>query len=245
MPAPLIASTTYPADDVGDRVNLPPEYIASVRRAGGRAVLVPPGEPDVAGLLDTVDGVLLTGGGDIDPSLWGGPEHETVYMTSVVRDSMEIELARLAVERGVPLLAICRGMQVLNVALGGTLHVHVPDVVGESVVHRLPPPDDIMRPGWKGAVPHSIELAPDSRLADVLGTTDIEPMSWHHQAVDELGEGLRAVAHAPDGIIESIELDGHPNVTAVQWHPELTAADDPTQARLFEALVASAASVRA
>ena len=245
MPAPLIAITTYPADDVVDRINLPPEYADCVRRAGGRAVLVPPGESDVAGLLDTVDGVLLTGGGDIDPSLWGGPEHETVYMTSVVRDSMEIELARLAVERGVPLLAICRGMQVLNIALGGTLHVHVPDVVGESVVHRLPPPGGVVRPGWKGALPHPISVDPGSKLADVLRATQVEPMSWHHQAVNELGDGLRAVAHAPDGIVESVEMDRHPCLLAVQWHPELTAADDPTQARLFDTFVSAAASVRA
>jgi putative glutamine amidotransferase len=242
---PLIAITTYPADDSADRINLPPEYVDCVRRAGGRAVLVPPGEPDVRGLLDNVDGVLLTGGGDIDPSLWDGPAHETVYMTSIVRDSMEIELARLAVERATPLLAICRGMQVLNVALGGTLHVHVPDVVGDSVTHRLPPPGGVVHPGWKGATPHSVSVEPSSRLADVLCATEVEPMSWHHQAVDRLGEGLRAVAWAPDGIVESIELDGHPSLFAVQWHPELTAADDPTQARLFETFVSAAAAVHA
>ncbi len=238
MPAPLIAITTYGPDEVVDRINLPEEYVSCVRAAGGRAVLVPPGEPDVAGLLDVVDGLVLTGGGDIDPSVWGGPTHEKVYMTDAGRDSMEIALARLAVERGLPLLAICRGTQVLNVALGGTLHVHVPDVVGEDVLHRTQPP---------GPVPHPISVDASSRLASLLGAAEIEPMSWHHQAVDRLGSGLRAVARAPDGIIEAVEVidvGGHPWLFGVQWHPELTATADPTQARLFDAFV-GASLVRA
>lgn len=245
MKAPLIAITTYGPDETVDRINLPAEYVESVRRAGGRAVLVPPGEPDVGGLLDSVDGLMLTGGGDIDPSVWDGPAHETVYMTDVSRDSVEISLAKVAVERGVPLFAICRGIQVLNVALGGTLHVHVPDAVGESVRHRLPPPEGGVKIGWKGAIPHGIKVVPDSRLYGIMRTMNIEPMSWHHQAVDDLGEGLRAVAWAPDGIVEAVELEGHPFLLAVQWHPELTSAVDETQARLFDAFVAAAASVHA
>jgi len=232
--APMIAITTYPADDASlGRVNLPKEYIDAVRAAGGRAVLVPPGESDPSGLLDVVDGIVLTGGGDIDPALWNGRSHEAVYMTDTARDSLEISLARLAVERGVPMLCICRGTQVLNVALGGTLHVHVPDVVGESVLHRLPP---------REPVPHPVAVEASSELARILGTTEIEPMSWHHQAIDRPGAGLRAVAWAPDGIIEAVELTGHPRLLAVQWHPELTSGGDPTQAALFDAFVAAASS---
>jgi putative glutamine amidotransferase len=232
MPAPLIAITTYQADDASmGRVNLPREYVDAVRRAGGRAVLVPPGESDSSGLLDAVDGLVLTGGGDIDPALWNGPSHETVYMTDAPRDSLEIELARLAVERSVPMMCICRGVQVLNVALGGTLHVHVPDVVGEGVAHRSPP---------REPVAHLVSVEPSSELARVLGATEIKPMSWHHQAIDQLGGGLRAVAWAPDGIVEAVEHVSHPSLIAVQWHPELTSATDPTQAALFDAFVSAA-----
>jgi putative glutamine amidotransferase len=230
---PLIAITTYAADaESQQRVNLPREYVDSVRRAGGRALLVPPGETDPSGLLDAVDGVLLTGGGDIDPSVWHGPSHETVYMTDDARDSMEVELARLAVARRVPTMCICRGIQVLNVALGGTLHVHLPDVVGDEVMHRLPP---------REPVPHRIDVDPASELARLIGATDVEPMSWHHQSIDRLGEGLRAVAWAPDGVIEAVEHTAHPALIAVQWHPELTASSDPTQAVLFGTFVSFAA----
>src|SRR5687767_6565160 len=215
MSAPLIAITTYPADESAPgRVNLPIEYVDAVRRAGGRAVLVPPGEPDPSGLLDTVDGLVLTGGGDIDPSRWGGASHPTVYMTDTRRDDLELELARLVVEREVPTFAICRGVQVLNVALGGSLHLHVPDVFGESVTHRLPP---------REPVPHAISLDADSKLARIIGAIEIEPMSWHHQAIDRLGEGLRVAAVAPDGVVEALEHESHPSLIAVQWHPELTA----------------------
>jgi len=234
MVPPLIAITTYPADGDG-RVSLPVEYVDSVRRAGGRTLLIAPGEPDPSGLVDLVDGLVLTGGGDVDPALWGGPEHETVYQTDPARDSFELELVRLAVQRGVPTLAICRGLQVLNVALGGSLHVHVPDVVGDAVTHRLPP---------REPVAHRVCVDEGCTLALALGATDIAPMSWHHQAVDRLGEGLRVVAHAPDGVIEAVELDGHPWLLGVQWHPELTAHTDPTQAALFEGLVEAASLKR-
>jgi putative glutamine amidotransferase len=234
VPAPLIAITTYPADDASfGRVNLPREYVDAVRRAGGRAVLVPPGESDPSGLLGAVDGLVLTGGGDIDPKLWDGPSHETVYMTDGPRDSLEIELARLAVGRSVPTMCICRGAQVLNVALGGTLHVHLPDVVGETVRHRMPPREPIA---------HPVTVESSSELARILGATEITPMSWHHQAIDRLGAGLRAVAWAPDGIVEAVELVAQPSLIAVQWHPELTAATDPTQAALFDAFVGAASS---
>ena len=234
MAAPLIAITTYPADDASlGRVNLPREYVDAVRRAGGRAVLVPPGESDPSGLLVAVDGLVLTGGGDIDPALWNGPSHEAVYMTDGARDSLEIELARLAVDRSVPTMCICRGVQVLNVALGGTLHVHLPDVVGETVRHRLPP---------REPVTHPVTVEASSELARVLGATEIAPMSWHHQAIHRLGAGLRAVAWAPDGVVEAVELIAQPSLIAVQWHPELTAATDPTQAALFDAFVSAASS---
>lgn len=235
MAAPLIAVTTYPVDDEG-RVSLPAAYIDSVRRAGGRVLLVPPGEPDVPGLVDLVDGLVLTGGGDVEPSRFGRGSHETVYQVDRQRDALEVELVLRAVARGLPTLAICRGMQVVNVALGGSLHLHVPDVVGETVMHRLPP---------REPTPHPITVEPGSEISRIMGTTEIEPMSWHHQAVDRTGDGLRAVAFAPDGIIEALELDAAPWLTCVQWHPELTAGTDPTQGAVFDSLVQMASSTLA
>lgn len=229
MTIPLIALTTYPADGDG-RVNLPSAYIEAVRRAGGRPILIAPGEPDPEQILEQVEGLVLTGGGDIDPSRWGGPEHQAIYATSNQRDELELTLARAAVERAFPLLAICRGHQVLNVALGGTLVVHIPDHVANEVSHRLPP---------RQALPHAVQVDPTSQLAATLGCTECEPMSWHHQSVDELGCGLRAVAWADDGIVEASEHDDHPFLVSVQWHPELTADVDPPQQRLFDALVAA------
>jgi putative glutamine amidotransferase len=120
---------------------------------------------------------------------------------------------------------------VLNVALGGSLHLHVPDVFGESVTHRLPP---------REPVPHAISVDADSKLARIIGAIEIEPMSWHHQAIDRLGKALRVAALAPDGVVEALEHENHPSLIAVQWHPELTAMTDPGQAALFDAFVAAA-----
>jgi putative glutamine amidotransferase len=231
---PLIGITTYPIDE-GGRVGLPAEYVDAVRRAGGIAVLLPPGEDDAAAVLDRVDGLLLSGGGDIDPALYSAVRHETVYGTDPDRDRSDLALARRAVAETVPTFAICRGLQVVNVALGGTLHQHLPDVVGEAVAHRAPP---------REPVPHPIRVDAGSLVARLMGATAIEPMSWHHQAVDRPGVGLRAVAQAADGTVEAIELDGQPWLLAVQWHPELTAATDRTQQRLFDEFVAVAARSR-
>lgn len=236
-PRPLIGLTTYPPNS-GDRYELPRPYVDAVRRAGGEPVLVPPGVEDAAGLLDRLDGLLLAGGGDIDPARYGGPSHETVYALDPDRDESEIALAHLVLERGTPTLAICRGSQVVNVALGGSLHLHLPDIVDGTVVHRKEP--EALR-GMPGPTPHEIEVESGSLIAQVMGADRVTPMSWHHQAVDRVGDGLRVVARASDGTVEALEHDTHPWLAVVQWHPELTAAGDPTQQRLFDALVARAA----
>lgn len=230
MACPLVAVTTYPTDASGD-VHLPVEYVDAVRRAGGRAMLVPPGDDDPEALLDDADAVVLAGGGDLDPAIYGGSRHPTVYQTDSERDASEMELAQLVLTRGVPTFAICRGLQVVNVALGGTLHVHLPEVYGDAVAHRLPP---------REPVPHAVKVDSDALAARSMLATEIEPSSWHHQSVDRLGAGLRVVARAPDGVIEAVEHDTHPFLLAVQWHPELTAAADATQQRLFDALVVAA-----
>ncbi len=232
-PRPLIGLTTYPPNP-GDRYELPRPYVDAVRRAGGEPVLVPPGLDDPAGLLGRLDGLVLAGGGDSDPARYGGAPHETVYAIHPDRDESELALAGLVVEQGTPALAICRGAQILNVALGGTLHVHLPDVVDGTVVHRKAPELD---QGMPGPTPHEVEVEAGSLVAEVMGATVVTPMSWHHQAVDRLGEGLRVVARAADGTVEGLEHEAHPWLAIVQWHPELTAAGDPTQQRLFDALV--------
>lgn len=224
---PLIGITTYAVNAQGS-IPLPHEYVDSVRRAGGIPVLIPPGEPKLTDTILRIDGLVLAGGGDICPSRYGGSGHETIYMIDVQRDESELRWVQMVLETRLPTLAICRGLQILNVALGGTLHPHLPDVVGEQVPHRLPP---------REPVPHSVELASDSRLAQIMGGERIECVSWHHQAVDRPGHGCRIVAQAPDGVAEAIEVDDHPQLIAVQWHPELSSERDAAQQKLFDELV--------
>ena len=228
--APLIGVTTYHRN--GDhKFDLPAEYVDAVRRAGGIPVLVPPGESRQDQVLERLDAVVLTGGGDISPDAYGGSDHPKLYMVDAERDSSELALARHAVDSGLPTLGICRGAQVLNVALGGTLVEHLPDVVGDEIAHRSPPRDPIH---------HTVSVEPGSRLADAVGELDFECASWHHQSLREVAPGLMVVAWASDGTIEAVELPSHPWLVAVQWHPELTAAADPIQQRLFEALSGAA-----
>lgn len=231
---PRVGLTTYPREPTGERprFHLPTAFVDAVREAGGLALLLPPGETRPAELLDAVDALVLTGGGDVHPDFFGARLHAVQSPICTERDAFELALARFAVERGTPLLAICRGLQVLNVALGGDLHVHLPDVVGDAVAHRTP--DD--RP-----VRHGVRVAPDSELARLFATTELEVPSWHHQSVARLGTGLRAVAWAADGTVEGLEMIGRPSVRAVQWHPELERQGGSPQRRLFEALVDEAA----
>ncbi|MGE3172006.1 MAG: gamma-glutamyl-gamma-aminobutyrate hydrolase family protein [Planctomycetota bacterium] len=229
---PRIGLVTYGRDE-RQWFGLPAAYVDAVRRAGGTPLLLPPGEGDLAGWLAAVDAVVLTGGGDMAPDTWGGVAHAENYKVDRDRDADELTLARRAVETSLPTLAICRGMQVLNVAFGGDLVAHVPDAFGDAVPHRS---------AEKTPIPHPVAVAADSRLARALGTTAPTVASWHHQAVHRIAAGFRATAHAPDGLVEAIERDGDGFLLAVQWHPELTAAADPAQQRLFDALVAAARS---
>jgi putative glutamine amidotransferase len=227
---PVIGITTYGRDEKG-RYTLPSEYVVAVARAGAVPVLIPPLPDHAQAYLDLLDGIVLAGGGDMDPTHYGGDAHATLYGVDAARDALELELAREIVARRAPTLAICRGMQVLNVALGGTLIEHLPAVVGEDVLHRKPPRDP---------TPHAVRVTAGTRLAQIAGATDFAPMSWHHQAIRTTAPGLAAVAHAPDGTIEAVEMSEHPWLIAVQWHPELTADRDPSQQRLFDALARAA-----
>jgi len=221
--------TTYRREKDGrERFTLPAAYVDAVRAVGGVPVLLAPGEEAPAEVLAQLDGLVLSGGGDVDPQFSGGAPHGALYGTSAERDRFEIALARHAIALGTPTLAICRGLQVLNVARGGTLHTHLPDVVGEKVSHRASQIE---------ATKHPVRVAADCALAEALGIRELASVpSWHHQAIDRLGDGLRPVAWAEDGVIEAVELLGAPAMTAVQWHPELDMLPRSPGRRLFEAL---------
>jgi len=228
---PLIGITTYHREgEDRPRFFVPASYIDAVRSCGGRPVLLPPGDEDPAALLAALDGIVLCGGGDIEPERFGGSaDHDAIYSTCAERDAFELALVQECLQRETPTLAICRGMQILNVVRGGDLHVHLPDVVGETVPHR----DSRER-----HTRHPVRLDPASRLAELLGAGDLTVASWHHQAIDRLGSGVRAVAWAADGTVEAIEVEAAPAMLAVQWHPELQVTEpDGRQRRLFEELV--------
>jgi putative glutamine amidotransferase len=208
--------------------SLPTAYIDAVRATGAVPIILPPGEPAPERLLESLHALIVSGGGDINPASYGGRPHETVYSVCEERDQFEFDLTRAALsDTRVPMLCICRGLQVLNVVCGGTLHVHLPEHYGEQIAHRTPPRDTSV---------HSVRIDPDSRLARILGTTTTDVRSWHHQAIDRLGAGLRPVAWAEDGVIEAVEHAEHPWCIGVQWHPEMQ-LEDAAQQRIFRALI--------
>ncbi|MFL5797375.1 MAG: gamma-glutamyl-gamma-aminobutyrate hydrolase family protein [Actinomycetota bacterium] len=235
MSGPLIAVPAYrlPAERVkGWRAGafaVPDLYVFAARRAGATPLAVMESEPEPAvHVLDEVDGLMLLGGGDLDPSLYGAERHPEVYGVDRDRDAVEIAMVRAAVDRGMPILAICRGIQVVNVAFGGTLVQHLPDLPG-LLQHD--------GPGRGTPVMHDVKVSPESGLALVTGSETLVCSSHHHQAVDRLGDGLVVTARADDGVIEALEHEEALGWTvAVQWHPEDTAADDPAQQALFDAL---------
>jgi putative glutamine amidotransferase len=207
-----------------DRATLVPSaYLSGVQAAGGVPVVVAPGA-DSEALADRVDGLLLTGGGDLDPGLYGQGAHAQTHPPDEARDAFEVALLQSCTGRGLPVLAICRGLQVLNVARGGSLDQHLPDTVGTGV--HLP------TPGAFAA--HPVRVAAGTRLADILGHDRLEVPTHHHQAVDRLGEGLVPTAWADDGVVEAVEDPSFGFLVAIQWHPEV--GDDPS---LFDAFVAA------
>jgi putative glutamine amidotransferase len=211
------------------------DYVRSVEKAGGLPLIFAPGKPeDAPELIDHVAGLVLTGGADIDPALYGEARHDALGPVFRERDEFEIALVREALRRDVPVLAICRGHQVLNVASGGTLVQDIPSQMTGAGAHD----PDVER--WQTC--HEVRILPETRLREILGTERVAVNSFHHQAVKQLGRDLVLSAQSPDGVVEGIEMprDAKRFVVGVQWHPESFWDHPPGFAPLFEALVRSA-----
>jgi putative glutamine amidotransferase len=225
---PLIGITIGPEaalrSDGFTYLTLRSTYVRAVELAGGAPVLIPPCNPDaLQSLLERLDGIVFPGGPDVDPSEYGEAPHAKIDV-NLGLDAIELPAARWAVQAEVPVLGICRGQQLLNVALGGSLVQHIDN-------HRQKTP--------RQDVSHILRLDADSRLARLLGCDTLEVNSFHHQAVDRLGAGLQAVAWSPDGVVEGLESTEHPWLVCVQYHPEdLIDAHAPSQ-RLLEGFLAA------
>ncbi|HEV7562941.1 MAG TPA: gamma-glutamyl-gamma-aminobutyrate hydrolase family protein [Solirubrobacterales bacterium] len=237
---PLIGVTTSEVR-AAERVNPVPEgepvgremalgltYLQGIEVAGGLPVVMPPlAEDAIEPLLDRLDGICLSGGPDLDPGNYGASPHAELGPTEPDLDRFELAVARRADARGMPILAICRGTQALNVVRGGVLHQHLPDL-SEEIPHRQRTPGD--EPS------HPVEIDPGSKLAAALGDEEIEVNSFHHQAIDRLGQGLTVSARAPDGTIEAVEDPTRPFLIGVQWHAE-TLIHRPYETALFRRFV--------
>lgn len=233
---PMVALPTYwvPQSNIrgwtSDAYAIPDGYVGALRRAGVWPVLLPgpdPGPPEE--VLAPFAGLLLAGGGDIHPSRYGGPPHPEIYAVDRDRDDIEFELVTVARAMGFPVLAVCRGFQVVNVSTGGTLRQHLPEEE-LSISHG--------RPVSGRSTFHSVQVDKASRLHGIVGGARIEHcLSHHHQGVDRIGDGLAPVAWSEDGLVEAVEHDDGAQgwLLGVQWHPEATAVDDPVQQSLFDA----------
>ncbi|MHB8643962.1 MAG: gamma-glutamyl-gamma-aminobutyrate hydrolase family protein [Gaiellaceae bacterium] len=234
MAKPVVGITTYvtPARfGVWDIVSalVPVDYVRAVESAGGRALLVPPSEEGVEETLDALDGLIFSGGSDLDPSLYGQEAHPETTGVVAERDRGELALLTAALERDMPVLAICRGSQVLNVALGGDLVQHLPELVGHER-HKHTPGE---------FADHDVAVEGGTRLGSIVGG-HAPVKSHHHQGFGRLGEGLRVAARADDGAVEAVEDPSRRFALGVLWHPE--AGED---LKLFEALVQEASAYRA
>jgi putative glutamine amidotransferase len=241
MSKPLVGVATYHLEpgrvtkwDTG-AYGIPDSYVDALRRAGAGVVLLPGSDGDSTDLLHQLDGLLLAGGGDVEPSRYGADPHPALYGVDKERDQFEIGIVLRADRERTPTFAICRGAQVVNVAFGGTLYQHLPDHdhVG---AHGTP------KAG--GGLLHDVKVSESSRLFSASGASVLRGSSSHHQGIDHLGDGLIPVAWAGDGLIEAVE---RPQgwLLAVQWHPEVTADSDPAQQSLFDAFVEQAGRRRA
>ena len=237
MPAPLIGIITYrQPSSYGFPLNAIAEaYVQAVSQAGGIPVLIPLGlsEEQLNDMLPRLDGILFSGGGDIDPQRFGADTHPEVKGVDADRDRVEIQLVRDVIRDGIPFLGICRGIQSVNVALGGTLYTHISDQHPGAIQHSFhnEQPRDYLA--------HEVTIQPGTRLFEIMGTSPVKVNSLHHQGIRQLAAGLQVTAQAPDGLIEGVEIHAHPFGIAVQWHPEWLTAHAPMRA-LFQAFVEAA-----
>lgn len=232
---PLIGITCVTIQVAGrpPRLGQSQTYLNAVVRAGAAPLLIPhlPEGPLLRALYELLDGLLLSGGEDVDPAYYGEIRHETCGDLSTERDETEFTLSRWAVAEGKPLLAICRGIQVLNVAMGGSLYQDIQAQVPAAGKHDWFPdyPRDYLS--------HAVAIAPETRLAAILGNGPLPVNSMHHQAIKEVAPGLAVTGRAADLIVEAVEVPEHPFALGVQWHPEELAGNDVRAQRLFDALV--------
>lgn len=239
---PLIGCTTYrkhiPQERPIDVFGLMPSYIDAIRSAGGLPVMIPLGlnDEELKGLFARLDGILLPGGGDVEPRIYHGRQDIAVWGIDPDRDSTEISLARMAVVEEKPILAICRGLQVFNVALGGTLLEDIKSLVPGSLNHDLP--DEFPR----NHLAHPVTTVDGSLVGRQLGKAESWVNSIHHQAIRDLAPDLSITATAPDGMIEAAEVSGHKFALGVQWHPESLVNDDPAMLNLFRGLVTASSN---
>jgi putative glutamine amidotransferase len=234
MNLPVIGVTTYQAkNQAGYPITaLMRAYTEAILQAGGVPLLIPAHLPatGLGAIFKKLDGLLLTGGGDLSVHQYGGEDHPSVNGVDAERDTMELELLQAAERDGKPFLGICRGLQVINVSLGGTLFAHIEAQMPAAIKHDY-------FPDWpREHLAHSVRIEAGTKLAVTLGETELMVNSLHHQGIKEPSPALQVVAVAPDGLIEAVELSGHPFGCAVQWHPEWL-TDQPATRRLFSALV--------
>jgi len=233
---PIIGITTYQSANVNGQptVVLMQSYIHAIMEAGGVPVLIPSmiAEDGWDALYSRVDGILFSGGGDIGLESSPGDPHPRINEVELNRDTVEFKLIQASASDGKPFLGICRGCQVMNVALGGTLYTHIPD--------QLPGALDHAYPGNKRTVlVHEVKIGEGTRIAEILGEPIIKVNSLHHQGLKDIAPSLRVTGHAPDGLVEAVELPDHPFGLAVQWHPEWLTDQEPTR-NLFRKFVEAA-----
>jgi putative glutamine amidotransferase len=231
---------TKPLIGIGSDINVTPgkrdrafaytTYVDSIRRAGAVPVVIPPQPENARELVETLDGILLAGGDDCDPAVYGEAKHHTVEPMDERRQESDLALARIARQRGIPTLGICLGVQVMNVAAGGTLIQDI-DSQMETEIEHVSEPEDRAR--------HDVLIEDNTRLASILGGREFVVNSSHHQAINRIGDGLRVTAHAPDGIVEGLEDPRHPFYVGVQWHPEDMPREE-SASKIFRAFVEAA-----
>jgi putative glutamine amidotransferase len=233
MPKPLVGITTRNGKDVDGHplTALQHTYTNAIIQAGGLPILIPSNllEEDFLDIYSHVAGILFTGGGDVSLGYFNGADHPRIGEVDEARDATEISLMRAAVHDGKPILGICRGAQVMNVALGGTLYTHIYDQLKGALDHAYP--GDLRR-----VLVHPVNVDETSRSAEIFGETLLNVNSLHHQGLMDIAPGLRAVGYAPDGLVEVVEIPDHPYAVAVQWHPEWLTDQIPMQ-RLFKSFV--------